>query len=213
MLVSSHLIFIIFYSQKLYLEISKILKLVLVATHVMFIRFSIQNCVFKSRKLWNKYWYQATSCLWGSASKIVSWNQKSPEISAGIKPHHVYQVKPPKMCIQIKKILKYVLVSSHIMFVMFTNKNWVLKSTKSWNSSWNHATSCLSGAASKIVSWNQQTPQISAGIKPCHVYHLYNQKVCLEINKVLKLVLVSSHIMVIKLSIENCVFISIMSWI
>ena len=127
------------------------------------------------------------------------------QISACIKQCHVYQVQHQKLCIQIKKVLKLVLVSSHIFFIIFTIKNCVLKSGNSSNYCWNQPMSCLSGLVSKIVTSNQQSSEISAGIKLCHVYHLYNQKLCLEISKVLKLVLVSSHIMFIRFSIQNCV--------
>ena len=45
----------------------------------------------------NLCWYQATSCLSGLASKIVSWNQQHPEISPGIKSHHFHHVLASKI--------------------------------------------------------------------------------------------------------------------
>ena len=170
---------------KLCLEINKFLKLVLISSHVMFIRFSIQNYVLKSKKSSNYFLYQATSCLSGLQLKIVS---------------------------RISKFLKLVLVSSHVMFIMFSIQNCVLKSKKSSNYSLYQAMSCLSGLQSKIVSRNQQISQISAGIKPCHVYHVQHQKLYLEIKKVMKLVLVSSHIMFIRFNIKNCILKSTKSW-
>ena len=106
------------------------------------------------------------SCLSGLASKIVYSNQESPKITAGIKPPYIYLFSNPKLCLEIKKLLKLVLVSSHIMFIMFIIKNCVLKLTNSFNYCWYQATSCLSDSASKIVYSNEESPKISAGIKP-----------------------------------------------
>ena len=156
------------------------------SSHIMFIRFSIQNCVFKSRKSWNKCWFQATSCLSSLQSKIVSWNQQNPEISAGIKSHHVYLFYNQKLCLQINKFLKLVLLSSHVMFIRFSIQNCVFKLRKSSNKCRNQAISCLSCSTSKNMSWNQQSPQISGGIKLHLFYQVQHQKLCLEISKVLK---------------------------
>ena len=105
-------------------------------------------------------------------------NQESLKISPGIKPRHVDHFYIQKLCLEIRKLFKLVLVSSHVMFIRFSIKN---------------------------LSLNQESPQISAGIKPHHVHHFYNQKLCLEIKKLLKLVLVSSLVMFIRFSIKNCV--------
>ena len=65
--------------------------------------------------------------------------------------------------------------------------------------------SCLSCLQSKIVSPNQEVPQISAGINPCHAYHVHHQKLFLQITKVVKLLLVSSHMMFIMFTVTKCV--------
>ena len=63
-------------------------------------------------------------CLSCSPSKIGSSNQKSGEITPGIKPHDVYHVFSDKMCLEINKVIKLLLVSMlvtrNIIFIMFT---------------------------------------------------------------------------------------------
>ena len=51
--------------------------------------------------------------------------------------------------------------------------------------------SCLSCSPSKIGSSNHKSGEITPGIKPCDVYHVYSDKMCLEIKNVMKLLLVS----------------------
>ena len=43
--------------------------------------------------------------------------------------------------------------------------------------------SSLSCLQSKNVSLNQEVPQISAGINPCHTYHVHDPKLVLQIKK------------------------------
>ena len=63
-------------------------------------------------------------CLPFSPSKIGSSNQKSGEITPGIKPCDVYHVYTYKMCLEIKNVMKISLVSmlvtSNIIFIMFS---------------------------------------------------------------------------------------------
>ena len=86
---------------------------------------------------------------------------KNSEITPCIKPHHVYHVYNPKLCLQIRKSLKLVLVSIHVMLII------------------------------KIGSTNQKCGEITSCIKPHDVNHVYSDKMCLEIKNVMKLLLVS----------------------
>ena len=56
--------------------------------------------------------------------KLVLQIKKSGEITPCIKPHDVYHVYSDKMCLEIKNVIKVLLVSilvtSNIMFNMFT---------------------------------------------------------------------------------------------
>ena len=68
-----------------------------------------------------------SSCL---QSKNVSLNQEVPQISAGISPRHAFHVQHPKLVLQIKNLMILLLVSSHVMFIMFTVTKCVLKSKR-----------------------------------------------------------------------------------
>ena len=137
--------------------------------------------------------------------KLCLQMDEVPQISAGIKSRHNYYFQHPKLYFQINKFLKLVLVS--------VADSWFPRG-RGANPKWGAGgANLLFGQFffrklhenEKILSQRGEAFPLDPplGIKPHHFYHVYSDKLCLEINKFLKLVLVSSHIMLIMFRIQN----------